>query len=128
MSDAATRGLPLWSRVTSPELVMVSPRGVPVRNRLGAGLNDGWTVRAAPRWRWSRSSKSSFGHPTRVTGRLPEASIPHHASQPDQAGQARLFAGLTTRKPEFDFTGRRLRRIRPVNEVVLGDKRQVTAD
>src|ERR1700761_485793 len=120
MSDTATRGLPLCVRAASPGLVMVSPRGVPGRNRLGAGLNDGWTVGAAPRLRWSRSSKSSFEHPTSVTGRLPEASIPHHSAQPDQPGLAR--------KPEVYFAGGRLRRIGPVHEVVLGDKCQVTAD
>ena len=32
---------------------------------LGAWLNDGWTVGAAPESRWSRSSKSSSGCPTR---------------------------------------------------------------
>ena len=64
----------------------LAPRG-PSRNRLGAGLNDGWTVGAAPRWRWSRTSKSSFGRPARVTGRLPEPSIPHDGTQTDQAGQ-----------------------------------------
>src|SRR5258705_8287169 len=35
---------------------------------------------------------------------------------------------LSARKPELDFAGRRLGRIRPVHEVVLGDKCQVTAD
>src|SRR5258708_38548478 len=35
---------------------------------------------------------------------------------------------LSARKPELDFAGRRLGRIRPVYEVVLGDKCQVTAD
>src|SRR5258708_30985907 len=34
---------------------------------------------------------------------------------------------LSARKPELDFAGRRLGRIRPVHEVVLGDKCQVTA-
>jgi hypothetical protein len=28
---------------------MVSPRTAPLENHLGAGLNDGWTVGAAPR-------------------------------------------------------------------------------
>src|SRR5258707_8826332 len=35
---------------------------------------------------------------------------------------------LSARKPELDFAGRRLGRIRPVHEVVLGDKCQVTTD
>src|SRR5258708_11375399 len=35
---------------------------------------------------------------------------------------------LSARKPELDFAGRRLGRIRPMHEVVLGDKCQVTTD
>src|SRR5258707_5723808 len=35
---------------------------------------------------------------------------------------------LSARKPELDFAGRLLGRIRPVHKVVLGDKCHVTAD
>src|SRR5882757_10792551 len=44
---------------------------------------------------------------------------------PDGPGWA---SWLSARKPELDFAGRRLGRIRPVHEVVLGDECQVTTD
>src|SRR5689334_10669858 len=42
--------------------------------------------------------------------------------------RTRLEHSATDGEPELDFAGGRFRRIRPVHDVLLGDKCQVTAD
>ena len=95
-------------------------------NTLGAGLNDGWTVGAASRSRWSRLSKSSFGRPstqagpatfTRYQYPIPSGPLGPSAADPLQPGE-----------PERDLALSRLRRIGAVHQVELGFQAEIAAD